>query len=126
MLSHLSARSRVKICRLTGNLKEKHATFIQGVRTNEGFVYSNNIVVYGLNGITFQEARAVQELNREGHGCQMAIATFLDCMCLALWAEGLWLRHATLQNLIPSFPWIAPGWRVGVQSKERKGSNFAA
>ena len=33
---------------------------------NDGFVYSNNIVVYGLNGITFQEARAVQELNREG------------------------------------------------------------
>ena len=22
--------------------------------------------------------------------------------------EGLWLRYATLQNLIPSFPWIAP------------------
>ena len=27
---------------------------------------------------------------------------------LALWASGLWLRYATLQNLIPSFPWIAP------------------
>ena len=26
--------------------------------------------------------------------------------------EGLWLRYATLQNLIPSFPWIAPGWRA--------------
>ena len=26
------------------------------------------------------------------HGCQMAIARFLDCMCLALWASGLWLR----------------------------------
>ena len=46
------------------------------------------------------------------HGCQMAIARFLDCLCLALWASGLWLRFATLQNLIPSFPWIAPGWRV--------------
>ena len=22
--------------------------------------------------------------------------------------DGLWLRYATLQNLIPSFPWIAP------------------
>ena len=22
--------------------------------------------------------------------------------------EGLWLRYATLQNLIPSVPWIAP------------------
>ena len=42
------------------------------------------------------------------HGCQMAIAKFLDRMCLALRASGLWLRYATLQNLIPSFPWIAP------------------
>ena len=42
------------------------------------------------------------------HGCQMAIAIFLDRMCLALWASGIWLRYATLQNLIPSFPWIAP------------------
>ena len=40
---------------------------------------------------------------------------------------------ARWQNLIPSFPWIAPGWRawghraegVGAQSKERRGSNFA-
>ena len=29
-------------------------------------------------------------------------------MCLALRASGLWLRYAVLQNLIPSFPWIAP------------------
>ena len=46
------------------------------------------------------------------HGCQVAIAKFLDCTCLALCASGLWLCYATLQNLIPSFPWIAPGWRV--------------
>ena len=32
---------------------------------------------------------------------------------------------AKCQNLIPSFPWITPGWRAGAQSKERKGSNFA-
>ena len=32
-------------------------------------------------------------------------------MCLAFWASGLWLRYATLQNMIPSFPWIEPGWR---------------
>ena len=33
---------------------------------------------------------------------------------------------ARWQNLIPSFPWIAPGLeRRWVQSKERKGSNFA-
>ena len=40
--------------------------------------------------------------------CQMAIAIFLDHMCLAVRASGLWLCYATLQNLIPSFPWIAP------------------
>ena len=33
---------------------------------------------------------------------------------------------AMVQNLIPSFPWIAPGWRAwGLSGKERKGSNFA-
>ena len=42
------------------------------------------------------------------HGCQMAIARYLDRMRLALPASGLWLRYAALQNLIPSFPWIAP------------------
>ena len=45
----------------------------------------------------------------------MAIARFLDRMRLALRASGLWLRSATLQNLIPSSPWIAlprpPPWR---------------
>ena len=45
---------------------------------------------------------------RQEHGCQMAIARFLHCMYLSLRASGLWLRYATLQNLIPSFPWIAP------------------
>ena len=33
-------------------------------------------------------------------------------------------KVARWQNLIPSFPWIAPG--VGAQSKERNVSNFAA
>ena len=37
----------------------------------------------------------------KGHGCQMTIARFLDRMCLALRASELWLRYATLQNLIP-------------------------
>ena len=32
----------------------------------------------------------------------MAFAKYLDHMFLALWASGLWLRYATLQNLIPS------------------------
>ena len=52
------------------------------------------------------------EGEEEDHGCQMAIAIFLDQMCLALRASGLWLRYATLQNWIPSFPWIAPGKRA--------------
>ena len=33
---------------------------------------------------------------------------FLDRMHMALLASGLWLRYATLQNLILAFPWIAP------------------
>ena len=37
----------------------------------------------------------------------MALAIFL-----ALQASGLWLRYPKLQNLIPSYPWIAPGWRA--------------
>ena len=41
------------------------------------------------------------------------VARFLDCTCLALWASGLWLHYAMLQNLIPSFFWTEPGWRVG-------------
>ena len=49
---------------------------------------------------------------RSLHGCQMAIARILDHMCLALRASGLWLRHATLQNPIPSFHGLrrAGGW----------------
>ena len=42
------------------------------------------------------------------HGCQITIAGFLDRMCLALRASGLWLRYTRLQSLIPSFPRIAP------------------
>ena len=42
------------------------------------------------------------------HGCQMAIARFLERMCLALRASGLWLRYAALQNFpflsLPSYP----------------------
>ena len=56
------------------------------------------------------------------HGCQMAIARFLDRMCLALRASGLWLRYATVQNLIPSFPFLGlrqGGGRGGaIQGKE--------
>merc|ERR1719460_1918199 len=51
---------------------------------------------------------STEERNTMNYGCQIVIARFLDHMCSALWASGLWLRYATLQNLIPSFPWIAP------------------
>ena len=48
------------------------------------------------------------------HGCQMARAKLLDCVW-PFWLEGLLLCYATLQNLIPSSPWIAPpstqSWR---------------
>ena len=45
-------------------------------------------------------------------------------MCLALRASGLWLRYATMQNLTPSLPWIAPTalhpgaiqWKEGIKS----------
>ena len=72
-----------------------------------------------------EESLSEHEHERGGgvmHGCQMAIAGFLDRMCLALQASGPWLRYATLQNLIPSFPWIAPGWRAWGRNP-RKGRN---
>ena len=55
---------------------------------------------------------------RSRHGCQISIAAFLNTMCLALRASGLWLRYAVLQNLIPSFPWIAPEWMAGSQDSK--------
>ena len=58
----------------------------------------------------------------QSHGCQMAIARFLDCMCLALRASGLLLCYATLQNLIPSLPWVAPP-RPPPWHYPRKGSD---
>ena len=70
-----------------------------------------------LRAVWYGRAEVVQILLEHGadpnkggphHGCQIAIARFLDRMCLALRACGLWLRYAMLQNLIPSFPWIAP------------------
>ena len=56
--------------------------------------------------------KGAKDIHPARHGCQMAIARFLDRMCMALRASGLWLRYATLQNWIPSFPWIVPGWRA--------------
>ena len=40
------------------------------------------------------------------NGCQMAKARFLDRMCLALRAFGLWFCCTMLQNLIPSLDQI--------------------
>ena len=57
---------------------------------------------------TLPKYRAAVFIPLAMHGYQMAIARSLDCMCLALWASGIWLRYATQQNLVPSFPWIAP------------------
>ena len=48
------------------------------------------------------------------------VAKSLYCMLMALRASGLWLRYAAQQNLIPSFPWIAPGWRTW-EGNPRKG-----
>ena len=54
----------------------------------------------------------------------MAIDRFLDRMCLALWDSGLWLRYATLQNLIPFSLWAPTPFHPGT-IQGRKGSNFA-
>ena len=51
------------------------------------------------------------QTNKDGypeHGCQMAIAKFLDYMCLALWAcRTMALHYAALQSLPPP-PWHNP------------------
>ena len=76
-----------------------------------------------LSYTTYSSLSVYEESLKQG--CQMAIARFLDRMCLALRASGLGLRYTTLQNLIPSFPWIAPQYPPPctlAQSKERKGS----
>ena len=61
----------------------------------------------GKSGMTWKE-RDIKNGGKALHGCQTATARFLDQMCLALLASGLRLCYASLQNLIPSFPWIAP------------------
>ena len=90
------------------------------------------VFVYNSLGIGKECTRVRRQRNHallrgRIHGCQMAIGGFLDHMCLALWASGLWLCYAALQNLIPSFPWIVPPPTpfTLTQSKKRKGSNFA-
>ena len=59
------------------------------------------------------------------HGCQMAIARFLDRMCLVL--RGFWsmapLRYAAKFDPFLSLD-CAPTPSTPAQYKERKGSNF--
>ena len=55
----------------------------------------------------------------------MAIARFLDRMCLALRASGLWLCYAAKVDPFLSLD-CARVEGVGAQSKERKVSHFAA
>ena len=60
------------------------------------------------------------------HGCQMAIAGFLES---CVWPFGLLdYGSATLRCKIRSLPFLGlrQGGGRGAQSKERKGSNFAA
>ena len=66
---------------------------------------------------TETEIKLSADCNRDGRislgrkrGCQMAIGRFLESYVFG--PSGFWtmapLRYATLQNWIPSFPWIAP------------------
>ena len=62
----------------------------------------------------------------DSYGFQMTRKSFRSYV---FGPSGYWTmapRYATLQNFIPSFPWIAPPPTPSTlaQSKERKGSNF--
>ena len=58
---------------------------------------------------------------------QATLPHFPGCRIYFMGARQAGTKVARWQNLIPSFPWIAPGLEgVGAQSKERKGSKFAA
>ena len=59
--------------------------------------------------------------NSTTQGCQMAVDRFFKVVCVwPFGLEGLWLRFVALQNLIPSFPWIAtpPVHPGAIQGKE--------
>ena len=73
------------------------------------------------------EAAASHLHHFQGHGCQMAIARFLDLMCLALRAPRTMapLRCAAKFDPFLSLDCARVEGR-GAQSKERKGSSFAA
>ena len=51
------------------------------------------------------EVHAEGQHEGQYHGCQMAIAGFLNCICVwPFGLEGLWLRSATLRCKIGSLP----------------------
>ena len=88
---------------------EEFDAYFSGRAQPPGSWQSSLLMCEGLQVITSNWTNELLETySLMQHCCQIAIARFLDHMCLALWASGLWLRYAALQNLIPSFPWIAP------------------
>ena len=48
-------------------------------------------------GLAMVDSSNAAMIATRDHGCQMARAGFLDQVCLALQASGLWIRYATLQ-----------------------------
>ena len=62
------------------------------------------MICFDIFSRRFAAASAVPSITcstarESAHGCQLAIARFLDPMCLVLRASGLWLIYATLCNL---------------------------
>ena len=54
------------------------------------------------------ERRESERDDRFGTWLPDGYSQILRSYVFCLWASRLWPRYATLQNLIPSFPWIAP------------------
>ena len=76
-------------------------TFLQPLMVSkEGYPVETHQVITD-DGYILRMHRIPHGKRSPRHGCQMAIAKFLDCMCVALRASGLWLRYAALQNFTP-------------------------
>ena len=67
------------------------------------------VVVYSVSGMTCGKCeRLISEAVVEAW-LPDGYSQILRIICVwPFGLEGLWLRYAALQNLIPSFPWIAP------------------
>ena len=118
----ISGRADAK--RRAGAREKVYSNSICALQTNDVLVLNFAVAVaiatetFSLSPLTlsfyshslwkYTQLLFTQSRNVSGHGCQMATARLKGHMCLALRASGLWLRYAALQNLIPSFPWIAP------------------